>query len=336
MSRVLPLAPLLLAAGCFQPTSTGPVSDDPSGCAGCRHSSSVQAGSGGRTSTVRSLGASSSSGGSGTGSSGSGTLSTSGGSSGGSSSGGSGGYFSDAGHYFCKDIAATPLPLNCGAGDLGLASQLVDIVDCSTIAGGNMTSLDPDGVPISGSAGTTDAQGRFVLCGSATAPFTVEATAASYPITYFAEVEGVLAQRLVQIGLVSSGFLSAMSALVPGGIDLGRGTVVVKVSNSVLCDPSTAGWTIALTLPDGGSVPDGGYQLLYNGAGGLPQPGLTSTSAAGPAIFFDIDPQLGNFFVVSYENADAGACTSQNDSEGFTGRVYVAGNSVALFPILLP
>jgi hypothetical protein len=48
------------------------------------------------------------------------------------------------------------------------------------------------------------------------------------------------------------------------------------------------------------------------------------------------DTQLSDFFVVTYQNPDAGACTVQNLSLGFTGRVYVAGGAVSACPLFLP
>ena len=50
---------------------------------------------------------------------------------------------------------------------------------------------------------------------------------------------------------------------------------------------------------------------------------------------------LSDFFVITYQNpgeeaADGGACAPQNTELGLTGRVYVAGNAVSVFPIFMP
>jgi hypothetical protein len=234
-------------------------------------------------------------------------------------------------------VAVPSLPIDCPSGDIGVASQLVDILDCTTIDGATVEALDPNGVPISGSAATTNStNGSFFLCGPEGQPFTITATAAGYPTAYFAELAGASAQDVVQLGMLSNTSLSVVGGIVPGGVDPSKGMVVVKVSNTVNCDAQVAGWTLGITLPDGGNLPDGGYQMAYGGQAGLPQPGLTETSSAGAAIFYDIDPVLSDFFVITYQNPDAGACESTDPTLGFTGRIYVAGGAVSAFPVFLP
>jgi hypothetical protein len=332
----------LLAAACFQPASTEQVSDDSSGYSTGRRGSSAGGGSGGRSSTAdassgQSTGAPLGSG-TGIGSSGASSGSSAGGSSGGSSGGGIGGGLSDGGTYLCKGVAEPPLPVNCPSGDLGVSSQLVDVLDCTTIDGAAVEALDPNGVPISGSAATSSAtDGTFVVCGPSETPFSVQMTAAGYPITYLAELKAISVQDILQIGMLSTSSLQVIAQLIPGGVDMTKGIVLVKVSNALECDVTTAGWSIGIELPDGGDLPDGGYQLVYSGAGGLPAAGLTETSTAGAAIFYDIDPLLSDFFVITYDNPDAGAsCQPQDVEYGFTGRIYVAGGAVSAFPIFLP
>ena len=195
----------------------------------------------------------------------------------------------------------------------------------------------PTGCRFSGSAATTNSTtGAFFICGPEGQPFTISATAAGYPATYFAELAGASIQDVVQLGMLSNTSLSVIGGIVPGGVDLSKGMVVVKVSNTLNCDPEVAGWTLGITLPDGGSLPDGGYQMAYGGQAGLPQPGLTETSSAGAAIFYDIDPTLSEFFVITYQNPDAGACQSIDTALGFSGRIHVAGGAVSAFPVFLP
>jgi hypothetical protein len=63
---------------------------------------------------------------------------------------------------------------------------------------------------------------------------------------------------------------------------------------------------------------------------------LTETTSSGFAYFYNIDPMLSDFFVISYQNADAGACQPENASIGLTGRVYVAGNALSFFLVEMP
>lgn len=198
-----------------------------------------------------------------------------------------------------------------------------------------MQAIDPNGVPYAGTSAVTASNGTFGVCLPEQGPFTVEVMAASYPTTFVAEMEGVEAQQITQLGLISSDFLTAISPLFPGGYNPALGTVVVKVNSTLECHPAEAGWTVGLTFPDGGSLPDGGYQLVYI-AGGVPMTGLTATQAAGAAVLYNIDTSLSTFFVVTYGNPDAGGCEPTNTAFGLTGRVYVTGNALAVFPILLP
>ena len=113
--------------------------------------------------------------------------------------------------------------------------------------------------------------------------------------------------------------------------------MVVKLTATSVCIPYYAGWSFGLTLPDGGPVPDGGYQVIYLGSGGLPDPLATATSTPGTGLIYNLDPSISNFFVVSAINPDAGAtCPSDNAALGLTGRVFVGGDDVTIAPFLLP
>lgn len=174
------------------------------------------------------------------------------------------------------------------------------------------------------------------MCVPQQKPFTVELTATQYPTTYFGELEGVSELGVLQLPLLSSEALAAIVALVPNGLDLSLGVVVVTVTGNYQCGPAQAGWKMGLLLPDGGALPDGGYQLTYLSAGGIPTAGLTETQATGAAILYDIAPQASDFLIVTYQNPDAGACQPENASLGLTGRLYVAGNAVSVLPVRLP
>lgn len=96
-----------------------------------------------------------------------------------------------------------------------------------------------------------------------------------------------------------------------------------------------AGWTLGLALPDGGPIPDGGYQLAYIGTSGIPDTGATATSSAGSALFYNIDPSITDFVAVTATNADAGSCVPVNSTLGFTGRLFVAEEGITAYSILL-
>jgi hypothetical protein len=225
--------------------------------------------------------------------------------------------------------------VSCPSGQLGFSSQLIDFLQCTTINGATVTALDPNGVPYQATSAISSGDGAFGLCLPQDSPFTLEANAATYPTAYVAELQGVQAQNITQVGMVSSEFLTAFASFFPGGLDLALGTVIVKVNTSKQCSQAQAGWTVGIDLPDGGSLPDGGYQLVYTSSTGVPTSGLTSTQLSGGAIFYDIDPTLSDFFEITYQNPDAGGCTPTNASFGFTGRVYVTGSAVSGFPIQL-
>jgi hypothetical protein len=326
--------PVLAASGCFQPASTAPVSDDPSGSQAGHHGSTAGGGSSGRASSTNAASGASTGSSSGTGTSGGSSVGASngGGSSGGSSSGGG-----LAGDYTCPAVAVPPVAVSCSSGAIDFSSQLVELIECTTVDGAIVQALDPNGVPYANaSAVTSSTNGTFGICLPAGVPFTFELTAATYPTTYLAELDGTQTQNVTQLGLVSDEFFSVVAGLVPGGLDMTRGTVIVKVDTSLACDMAQAGWTVGIELPDGGSLPDGGYELVYISGPGVPQVGLTATQISGGAVFYNIDPSLSDFFVMTYTNPDAGACEPVNASVGYTGRVYVGGNAVSFFPLVLP
>jgi hypothetical protein len=232
-------------------------------------------------------------------------------------------------------VEEPPVVLTCGGGTVDFSSQIVDILACTTVDGANVQALDPNGIPYTQSAAVTSSTGTFGVCLPGNEPFTLEMTAAMYPTTYFGELEGEQGEALPQLGLISSEFLAVAGAIIPNGFNSVLGVVIVKVNSTFACSMAQSGWSVGISLPDGGALPDGGYQLVYiNGA--IPMPGLTSTQAAGAAILYNIDPTLSEFFVINYSNPDAGACQATNVAFGLTGRVYVPGNAVSVFPILLP
>jgi len=224
----------------------------------------------------------------------------------------------------------------CQSGSLGLASQLVDAVACTVISGASISGVGTDGIPYPLASATSGANGTFYLCSPEGNAVTIEAIAGGYPTTYIAEVDPIFVQGIVQVPLISTDTINTVTPLFPGRpYDQALGTLIVKTNTGNNCKQANAGWTVTLSFPDGGSLPDGGYEFVYGDATGIPDPTVTETES-GFVYFYNIDPTLGDFFRISYENADAGFCQPQNDTVGITGRVYVAGNAMSFFPILLP
>jgi hypothetical protein len=195
-------------------------------------------------------------------------------------------------------------------------------------------AIGEDGVPIAGAAATSAGDGAFVVCLPPGVAFSMEITAATYPITYYAEMLNVDAGYIAQMPMVSTGELGVLQAFLPGGYDATKALILVKLTGETeLYD----GWSFSIALPDGGPVPDGGYSLVYLGSSSTPDPTATATTHTGAALYYNVDPTLSSFYVVTVSNADAGSASEvENAAEGFTGRVYVAGGAATVDPILLP
>ena len=111
--------------------------------------------------------------------------------------------------------------------------------------------------------------------------------------------------------------------------------IIAKLA-STQCFGDQAGWTFGISLPDGGLLPDGGYQLVYTGASYVPAPNAVATSSTGAALFYNIDPTISDFLLVTAAAPDDGGCAPINGGLGFTGRVFVSGGAVSIDPFLLP
>jgi hypothetical protein len=160
--------------------------------------------------------------------------------------------------------------------------------------------------------------------------------AAQYPTGYGPELSLGSDFDFAQLPGISQSELLAFGGLAPGGIQPEGAIVVAKVVAND-CADSIPGWSFALALPDGGPLPDGGYQLLYFEPGFTPAPGGgTATTKTGTAMFYNIDPTLSSFLTFAATNPDAGSCQPMNAELGFTGRVYVTGGGVTIAPVLLP
>jgi hypothetical protein len=137
------------------------------------------------------------------------------------------------------------------------------------------------------------------------------------------------------MGMFSTASLSVFSSLVPGGFDPTKAQVVIKVVGES-CHAQEGGWSVAPMLPDGGPLPDGGFQIIYLGSSDLPDPTATATSKAGIAVVYNIDPSFSSFLTLTASNPDAGGCEAIAGAEGFTGRLFVAGGATTIDFIMLP
>jgi hypothetical protein len=234
-------------------------------------------------------------------------------------------------------VAIAPTSASCNsATSASFASQLVDILSCSAISNASISAIGADGVPYSGAASTSASDGAFAICLPFNSSFSIQAAAALYPTTYYAELLNTEISYLPQLPAISQESLNAFSAFFPGGLDPDGAVLLAKLTGSGSCRLQQTGWTFEVQLPDGGPIPDGGYQLIYLGASDLPDAQATETAASGAALIYNIDTSLADFLVVTATNPDAGSCLPQNGSVGFTGRVYVAESAVSIDPILLP
>jgi hypothetical protein len=341
VSRVRPFLPwlLLASAGCFQASSPeSGISGEQQGCGDdCGRSTAAgRSGAGGSGGA-----ASSSASGSSSGSSGSST--TSGGdssaSTGTGSTGGSSGGCAPTNETVCPKLAICGISTNCSPGSTLFASQVVDILSCSELGGASVTAIDTNGVPVqgAGASATTESDGAFAMCLPGESPFSIQITQSQYPTTYYAEMLDVSLEYVAQMATLSINELSAFASFLigSGSFEPNTALVVVKLTGSN-CASAFAGWSFALSVPDGGAIPDGGYQLVYLGSDGLPSAAQTTTSSNGAGLFYNIDPAISDFVIVNLTNPDAGTCIPINTTVGFTGRVYLSGNSVALDPIIMP
>lgn len=235
----------------------------------------------------------------------------------------------------CPMLADCPAGLSCSAG-ASLRSQAVDLFECMGIAAASVIAFDANGVWGDGIGATTQSDGTFAVCLSGARAFSLEISAANYPTTFYAELSSVSAIGISQIGLLSVDVLDALAAFLPGGLNSVRALIWVSFLGSA-CQGDYAGWSLSLTLPDGGALPDGGGgSIIYFAPNNIPSANATATSSNGLAMIYDVDPTISDFLVLRANKSDAGSCSPINASRGFTGRVAVAAGAVTFAPILLP
>jgi hypothetical protein len=231
-------------------------------------------------------------------------------------------------------VLVGPTTTSCTAGS-PFASQLVDILDCTTIGNASIAAIGSDGVPFSGAAATTASDGAYAVCAPVGSPFSVQIKAALYPTTYYAEMLNNDGGYLPQMGTMSSASLAVFSAIVPDGFDPSRALIVIKIVGES-CHGQEDGWSVVPMLPDGGPLPDGGYEIIYLGSSELPDPTATATAKSGVALVYNVDPSISDFLMLAASNPDAGSCEAIAGAEGFTGRLFVAGGATTIDFITLP
>jgi hypothetical protein len=280
----------------------------------------------------------------GSGSSSSGATSEAGGTtSGSSSSGASSGEASSSGSSSSSGAGTPDGGPDCP--ELYVASTVSDIAAQTPIAGVTITALGLDGVPIAGASASSDATGYFALCVPANTEFSLEATAQGYPETILEDAV-LLKSETFSFGtggmpLLSQSDLTALNALVPFNPNMGTMLVSVNsVSKAPLCYDS-AGWTVALAFPDGGSLPDGGglpYQRVYLSNEFLPDPTLTATDSQGDTFFYDIDTNATDrvAIIAANTNTNAASCPNISAQIGLQGTALVEPQALTFAPVLNP
>jgi hypothetical protein len=340
-----------MGLGCFTATNTDPgQSGSPSvTCSTCKRdpAGGAAGGSSGGSTAAGNPGSSGgstagnpgSSGGTAAGTSGGAAATGAGGNNGGSTgcslsndSGGNGGAFS------CPYAAVPAYDGGCPSG-AAMRSTLVDISACTPLSA-TIAAIDSTGVPVSGDSTSSDpCSGAFSLCTPTGGPFSLQIQTSGYPNTYTAEMTSISSGSFPQIEMVPTDELDALEGLVTGvTIDPTKNVLIAGVtSQSGSCyGPTEVGWKFTLTFPDGGPFPDGGFYQTYEDATFLPDPSLTATSTLGTSVFFNVDPTLSNYVLITATNPNPGYCDPRNATLGFTGRVVVVGGALSYDAFLQP
>jgi hypothetical protein len=205
------------------------------------------------------------------------------------------------------------------------ASALVDLFDCTPIAGATVQALDAQGVPLPGSV-TSASDGTFLLCGPPDAGFTPFFSAPGYVTAYFAELQAGVHSSISGISMASQSEEEVIESLLPGSPNISESLILVEMGSDPTC-PNSSGWTFSLEYLDGGAV-DGDIEA-YLGPTGIPTPGLTATTATGAALFYNVDVSSTSFLHVAPSNPDAGACVPRQVTAFYTGRLYVSSGAIS-------
>jgi hypothetical protein len=215
------------------------------------------------------------------------------------------------------------------------ASTVQDLASCGAVCGATVTLLDQNGATISGASALSGAESGIVeicLAGDYTYTPTVQAT--GYPLFYYGEVHNQLSQPIDGLGVMSNQTIAAFGGFIPGYSST-TATFVAYTYTFGQC-PLNAGWSVALTLPDGGAWP-GGYKASYSAAGtGVPSATLTATTAYGVALLADIDTSVAQVGTLVFTNPDAGPCGIINQEIGLTGHIRLSAGDFSVQPIFVP
>ena len=207
-----------------------------------------------------------------------------------------------------------------------LGSQIVDFSSCLPICGATASAVAPSGVTVAGTQQLTDpTYGTFHYCLPPATTFEPTATGSGYATFVYGEIEGQLGMNLPQFGMIQTTTLTAFSPFVPGGINMADGNIVLFVFNVDGCGGANAeaGWTMSLTDESGNAYPAGGYSTLYINSSGFPDQTLSSTSAYGVQLIYNIDPTVAQFPNLISTPPSGSPCQVINKFIGFTGHIQV-------------
>jgi hypothetical protein len=233
---------------------------------------------------------------------------------------------------------------NCSAvpyyeGDAGncpgtwFGTEVIDFETCVPVCGASVQALSPEGIPIAGTAQYSQPPiGAFHYCLPTDTTFEATVTAPGYPTFYYGEIQGQVLTDLPSFGMLSTNELSTFADFLQPPLSLTEGAIVAFGVDLDGCGGlgGQAGWIVSLTPDDDGGVyAPGGYQVLYIDVTGFPNPALTSTSAYGVAILYNIDPSVATFPYLHAVPPDGGACHLINAELGFTGRVQTGAGIFA-------
>ncbi len=209
-----------------------------------------------------------------------------------------------------------------------LGTQVIDFESCSPICGATVEAVDSTGVTVAGTQQLSQPPGGlFRFCLPANTTFETTVTAPTYSNFVYGEIQGQVAVDLPMLGLLSNEELSAFAVFISGGLNPADGALVAFIVNLDDCGgaDAAAGWTITLTDESGNAYPSGGYETLYIDSTGFPNPTLTSTSAYGVAILYNINPSIAQYPTLHATSSGSG-CQLVNQLVGFTGRIEVGPN----------
>ncbi len=226
-----------------------------------------------------------------------------------------------------------------------ISSQLTDADSLITgavdpVSGGDVSAIALDGVPVGGESASSDSSGHFALCVTPGQEFSTQITASGFvttniedlaptanvaaPITPLAETDTVAAYSVVLQGFISTDSL-VIAEVLPAG------------APAPCNDPG--GWTVSVTLPDGGAI---SYLTAYAGDAGTFHTSLTATvaftqsgSTLGLGFIYNLDPTFTDSVLVTATQVGSTNGCTVNDGGPFTGRVFIGASEFSFAPLML-